>query len=228
MVNPYYSDERVTLYHGDCLEVTEWLNADVLVTDPPYGRNWRQGELQGHTGNSDAHNGIANDGDTTYRDRALVLWGDRPAIAFGDLMLPPAPGTRLTAVYQKFCTEGFRGAIAGVRRDAEAIYFIGKGWSSGLGGRSSVFASRRMISGAQGAVASAGGHPHTKPGDVMEQLVYLCPPGIIADPFAGSGSTLVAARNLGRNAIGIEIDERYCELVAKRLDQQCFDFGEVS
>lgn len=227
MPEPYYQDDRVTLYLGDCLEITEWLKADVLVTDPPYGRAWKQGELQGHTGNSDARSGIANDKNTTFRDAALVRWNTKPAIVFGDLMLPPAPGTKLTGVYHKYPTEGFRGAIAGVRRDAEAIYFVGA-WPSGLGGRSSVFSSRRMISGAHGAVAAAGGHPHTKPGDVMEQLIELCPPGVIADPFAGSGSTLVAARNMGRNAIGVELEEKYCELTARRLDQQCLDFGEVS
>jgi len=155
----------------------------------------------------------------------LALWDAKPGIVFGDLMLAPAPGARLTGVYHKYPTEGFRGAIAGVRRDAEAIYFIGP-WPSGLGGRSSVFSSRRMISSAHGAVAAAGGHPHTKPGDVMEQLVDLCPPGVVADPFAGGGSTLVAARNLGRKAIGVEIEERYCELIAKRLDQLAFDFGQ--
>lgn len=222
---PYYSDDQVTLYHGDCLAITDWLAGDVLVMDPPYGRNWRQGELQGHTGNSDAHNGIANDHDTSTRDRALELWGtSRPGISFGDLMLAPPVGCKLTGVYQKFHTEGFRGAIGGIRRDAEAIYFIGP-WPSGLGGRSSIFTSRRMISGARGAVATAGGHPHTKPGDVMEQLVELCPPGAVADPFAGSGSTLLAARNLGRKAIGVELEERYCELIARRLDQMAFDFG---
>lgn len=225
MTTPYYQDDSVTLYHGDCLEITEWLDADVLVTDPPYGRAWRQGELQGHSGNSDARAGIRNDHDTSYRDLALARWIDRPAIVFGDLMLAPATGTKLAGVYHKYPTEGFRGAIAGVRRDAEAIYFVGP-WPSCLGGRSSVFSSRRMISGAHGAVAAAGGHPHTKPGDVMEQLIDLCPPGVVADPFAGSGSTLVAARNLGRKAIGVEIEERYCEIAARRLDQMCLDFSE--
>ena len=139
-------------------------------------------------------------------------------------MLAPPSGAKLTCIYQKDATCGLRGAIAGVRRDAEAIYLIGP-WPSGIGGRSSVFTTARQITGAHGAVASNGGHPHTKPGDVMETLISMCPPGVVADPFSGSGSTLVAARNLGRKAIGVELEERYCEIIANRLDQMCLDFG---
>lgn len=70
---PYYEDEHVTLYHGDCREITEWLSADVLVTDPPYGRGWRQGDLHG-----DKRDGIANDHSTEARDAVLAMWGGGP------------------------------------------------------------------------------------------------------------------------------------------------------
>ena len=72
------------------------------------------------------------------------------------------------------------------------------------------------------------GHPTPKPLTLMEQLLQKCPPGVIADPFAGSGSTLVAAKLLGRKAIGVELEERYCEIAARRLSQGVLNLGGVS
>lgn len=225
MTAPYYADDKVTLYLGDCREITNWLAADVLVTDPPYGRAWKQGETR-LNGLSKSHRGIANDTDTSTRDDALQLWGPRLGILFGDLMLPPAPGTKQVLIYKKPPDAGHRGSMAGWRRNVEAIYLLGP-WSTGLDGkRSSIVETQTARAGGVTGPAGRVGHPHAKPLDVMEVLISACPSGVIADPFAGSGSTLVAARNLGRRAIGVELEERYCEVIARRLAQDCLDFGE--
>jgi len=132
----------------------------------------------------------------------------------------PSGATKLYSIlaYEKAIGSGVRGATAGFRRDIEAVYLIGR-WPSGLGGRGSVLRTGLPNHGGPGGLSARYGHPHAKPADVLETLLAACPPGVIADPFAGSGSTLVAARNLGRHAIGVEADERYCELAARRLSQ---------
>jgi len=133
MTEPYYSDDRVTLYHGDCREITEWLAADVLVTDPPYGRAWKQGDTgKGRGWASDNHAGIANDATTEVRDWALNSWAvtgacgkPRPAIVFGDLMLAPPSGVKHVLVYDKGNDAGFTGAVGGYRRNVEGVYLLG-------------------------------------------------------------------------------------------------------
>lgn len=226
MTEPYYQDDQVTLYHGDCLEVTEWLDADVLVTDPPYGIGWTvpEGAFNKHLGkrrHGVGHRGIANDGDCAARDYALGLWGPgKPAIVFGALNTAPPMGSRQTVVWHKPDNSGIFGCIGGWRRDTEAVFLLGK-WAQLPAQRSSVIRSNAKAL----AVYVRRGHPHSKPIDIMEQLIDTAP-GVVADPFAGSGSTLVAARNLGRKAIGVEVEERYCEIIAKRLDQMCLDFEE--
>jgi site-specific DNA-methyltransferase (adenine-specific) len=223
---PYYEADGITLYHGDCLEVTEWLAADVLVTDPPYGRQWRQGDTASHFGWRSNRNdvGIANDHDTATRDRAITQWGSAPAIVFGDLMLAPPANTKHVLIYDKN-DGGVIGAVGGFRRSIEAIYLVGTGWGSSIGGRSAVLTARASMG---GNYARKAGHPHAKPLDVLSTLIEACPPGTIADPFAGSGSTLLAARNLGRQVIGVEIEERYCELIARRLAQTALFTSEAA
>lgn len=214
-LQPYYADDLVTLYHGDCREITDWLSADVLVTDPPYGIGWRRGTNNARS--SRAHAGIANDHDTSARDAALNLWGDRPGLVFGSFYAP-APPHRHLLVYRKPPDAGVVGSTTGWRRDIEPVYLTGP-WPQRTARWSSVLETVTRNAGSPSSPAGRYGHPHAKPLDVMETLIDACPPGDIADPFAGSGSTLVAARNLGRRAIGVELDERYCETIATRLAQ---------
>lgn len=235
MTAAYYQDEHVTLYHGDCREITDWLAAEVLVTDPPYGRDWRQGGLDGprRPGNQriggKARLGIHGDGDTAVRDDALALWGtEKRGILFGDLMLPPPPGTKLVGAYLKPADAGIRGAMGGVRRDLEAIYLTGP-WSSAIGGRSSLFTTAAPNIGGAVGICARGGHPHSKPQDVLGELMALTRPALsIADPFFGGGSIPVAARAFRLRCIAVEREERYCEIAARRLDQGVLDFGEAS
>lgn len=220
-MTPYYSDDNVALYLGDCLELVDvWAgtgDADVLVTDPPYGIGWRK-QLNRAAG-SRAHDGIANDGDTTCRDHALGLWGARPAVVFGSLYAPAPPDVRHVLIWEKPADAGVIGSTLGFRRDIEAIYLTGD-WPGRPPRSGSIIRSSAPNVGGPFSPAGVTSHPHAKPVDLMRKLIDACPPGLIVDPFAGSGSTLRAAKDLGRRAIGIEIEERYCEIAARRLAQE--------
>lgn len=214
----YYQDEHVTLYHGDCLaEHREWLEADVLVTDPPYGYSHKSGWAGKFKGEI-----IANDSDLKARDAALKDWGDAPAIVFGSWKRPKPEGTHTVLVWDKGEAAGMGNLAIPWKPNWEEIYVLGSGYS---GHRSSSILSGHTVV----TWASKGReHPNMKPETLMESLLAKCPPGAVADPFAGSGSTLVAARNLGRKAIGVELEERYCEVIARRLDQGVLDLARVS
>ena len=223
---PYYSDDTITLYHGDCREITAWLEADVMVTDPPYGIGWTRRATKGAK-NSWDNPGIQGDADTSIRDAVLAEWGGvRPALVFGSLRHQPAEW-RQALVFQKpsVTASGMFGAFLPWRKDWEPVYVLGSDWPKAPSMRSAIIATSEKSAGGYRGYATATGHPHTKPLDVMERLIDACPLGTVADPFCGSGSTLVAAKRLGRKAIGVELEERYCEIAAKRLSQGVFDFG---
>ena len=223
-MKPYYQDEHVTLYHGDCLEVREWLNADVLVTDPPYGIGWRRGKWSSQHSNW-LNSGIANDQDTTVRDEALAVWRG-PALCFGSLRAPyPDRWIRMLVFEKPTVGCGLYGNRLPWLANWEPVFVLGD-WPDQTPRISAVVRTRCRAASGYSGYSSRAGHSHAKPLDVMEQLIDACPTGVIADPFAGSGSTLIAARNLGRKAIGVEIEEQYCDLIVRRLAQGALDFGQ--
>lgn len=219
MTAPYYTDDMVTLYHGDCREVTEWLTADVLVTDPPYGVDWTANAITwyGMKGERAPVVRVDGDRDTVVRDTVLAAWGGRPAVVFGSWRIPRPPNVRHLLIWHKLGRNP--GPLSTPWFSAhEEIYVLGDGFRGKP--EQSVYRTTENRAQAPGI----DGHPTPKPVGLMERLLAKCPPGVVADPCAGSGSTLVAAKQLGRRAVGVELDERYCEAAAKRLCQDVLDF----
>jgi len=229
MSQPYYQDDLVTLYHGDCREVTEWLDADVLVSDVPYGIDYRSNQMR----DTGLARSIAGDKDTSARDWALRAWrqhiagGDigmgnmRPALIFGTWRVPRPLHTRQLLVWDTKGALGMGAMDLPWKPAHQEIYVLGKGFH---GPRTSDVITCAPV---QSLGRNGRSHPHEKPVSLMGELIRKCPPGVIADPFAGSGSTLVAAKAEGRRAVGVEIDEAYCELIASRCAQDTL-FGAVS
>ncbi len=202
-MKPYYEDDLVTLYHGDCREVTAWLEADVLVTDPPYGLGdrWQGGTWGAAPMYADARRWDVKPDDADL----LTMIGDRPAVVWGGnyFTLPPS-----------------RCWLAWIKNPAmNTMADFELAWTS-LDKPAKAYTSTRNPDGKRD-------HPTQKPVGLMRWTIGHMPEGSVADPFAGSGTTLVAAKYLGRRAIGVELDERYCEIAAKRLAQDTL-FGGVA
>jgi site-specific DNA-methyltransferase (adenine-specific) len=222
-IEPYYQDDHVTIWHGDCLELADvWIDADVLVTDPPYGIAWTKGHNK--AAHSRRHDGIQNDQDASYRDAVVRLMADKPGAVFGSLYAPFPPALRQVLIWEKPKDAGVFGSTTGFRRDVEAVFLVGE-WPHVNCRSGSVLRSVIPNIGSPSSPAGQTGHPHAKPTDLVVKLIDSMPGGLIVDPFMGSGTTLRAAKDLGRKAIGIEIEERYCEIAAKRLAQEVLDFG---
>jgi DNA modification methylase len=196
-VIPYYDDGTCVIYHGDCREIIDGLEFDLIVTDPPYPNN------AGHfdAGIAAAESVLA---DTKCR-RLLIFWHS---------LAPPTTPVPLVAHHIWHRTNTNR------PDNYEAIYEFADGPERA----SRVFAYPVIFEGLTGCT-EATGHPTQKNEKLMRRLVSLTKSGTILDPFMGSGTTLRAAKDLGRKAIGIEIEERYCEIAAKRLAQEVLDFG---
>jgi site-specific DNA-methyltransferase (adenine-specific) len=211
-MKPYYEDDAVTLYHGDCREVTAWLEADVLVTDPPYGIAYNSGSRREKLAAS-----IVGDEDTSLRDWALETWG-RSALVFGTWRVPRPAGTHTRLIWDTKGALGMGNLSVPWKPSDQEVYVIGYDFH---GRRDSNVLRHAPV---QSMARNGRQHPHEKPLSLMTELIAKTR-GVIADPFAGSGSTLVAAKMLGRRSVGVEIDEAYCEVIARRLAQGALDFG---
>jgi site-specific DNA-methyltransferase (adenine-specific) len=210
-MKPYYADDAVTIYHADA---REWMpEADVLVTDPPFGIRWRPKPFYGATW---ADTEIEGDGSVAARDAVLEKWGQlRPALIFGSWKASPPLRARAMLVWDKGPQSGMGDLAMPWKPSWEGIYVLGSGF---VGSRDEGVIKNREPVTWQTAGRS---HPNEKPLRLMRYLLTKCPTNwVILDPFLGSGSTLVAAKDLGRKAIGIEIEERYCEVAARRCSQE--------
>jgi DNA modification methylase len=217
-LKPYYKARGVTIYHGDSREILPSVSADVLVTDPPYGVN-----LGKHAAAKEKRvQFLAKKSYGVYDDTpenligivvpvvTMALWKCKRGLVFcagGKVGHFPEPRA-LGGVY---LPAGCGRTAWGFQNLATCMLY-GSAPNLHLGAKPTVLRSTER--------AEKNGHPCPKPLGWMEWAVSLSslPGEVVLDPFMGSGTTLVAARNLNRKAIGIEIDERYCEIAARRLE----------
>ena len=207
---PFYEDGSVTIYHGDALELLPDLEADVLVTDPPYGTRFSHNNPKGGYGRrQNAGLGpegftIANDDTTETRDEVLAVWGDGPALLFGSPRLPDPPGTWDDRLVWDKTRPGMNGGPW--RYVHESIYVRGE-WNRVSNSAVSIIR----------AWPDQSQHIHAKPLTLMVALVGAAPDGVILDPFSGSGTTGMVALRHDRSYIGLELNPEYVELSRNRI-----------
>jgi hypothetical protein len=214
-VKPYYEREGITIYHGDAREVLPTLaHVDAVVTDPPYGLNF---PYLSYEDTRDAlRDLIAVSMPEILRvsDRAFVLCG------ITQIGMYPEPEWISCITWNTTGSFGKYGYTQWMPLLCYGADLAGFGNVNGVTKTDTI-----AISGS----ASIGYHrngmerQHTcpKPEKMMRLIMgrFTAPDDVVLDPFMGSGTTLRAAKDLGRRAIGIEIEEKYCEIAAKRLEQ---------
>jgi site-specific DNA-methyltransferase (adenine-specific) len=227
-MKPYYEHSGITIFHGDCREILPTVSANCFVTDPPYGVSL--GEIE---------NGQARDkGQTAY-----TMFSDTPA--YISEVVIPACRTMIESGMRGVLTPGNRNAFLYPTPDDVGVWYNPAGTGRGKWGyilaHLMLFYGKDPRAGKCATASSAWGlsdsvgniknklHPCPKPllftGWEVEKVTELG--DTVLDPFMGIGTTLIACKKRGLHAIGIEIEEKYCEIAAKRLSQEVFDFGDA-
>jgi site-specific DNA-methyltransferase (adenine-specific) len=220
-VQPYYQDEAVTVYCAPCETVLSWLGpVDAVITDPPYGVGLTEKVMKGHRITASS----------TYADtEASILPNILAVVAWAKASAKRAvitTGVRLVFSYPKPDAMGCIYCPVGAGRDAwgfgcfHPILYYGKCpyLAKGLGSRPNSFSSTHP---GMHVTKEQWDHPCPKPIEWMRWLVNRgsLPGETLLDPFAGTGTTGIAARELGRKAILIEQEEQYCAIIVQRLRQ---------
>ena len=221
-MKPYYQDEWVTIYHGDCREILPSLEkVDLVLTDPPYflpiqsyvgtrGNGYQKrmlGDLSVLKGYfelvfSDFEKVLKSNG--TY----YVFCDAKSYPIFWQVMFPLCKNVRLLIWDKQISYNGYTW-----RHQHELI-----AWGE-LDETERIPTGDGDIIKCRGVLQADRNHPAEKPVEVITKLMGKHPAGIVLDPFMGSGTTAVACKDLNRKCIGIEIEEKYCEIAAKRCSQ---------
>jgi DNA modification methylase len=215
-MKPYYEEAGIQIFHGDCREILPQLGRfDLLLTDPPYGIGI------GRTSHADSGS-VVGHGNRRVSKRSYTLqtWDDSPPdltdaldaapyqIIFGGNYFPLPPSS-CWLVWDKQVNGNFADcelAWTNLDKPVRRISWLWNGFARENG-------EERFD------------HPTQKPLGVMKWCISQAPTvETIIDPFMGSGTTLVAAKDLGILATGIELEERYCEIAANRLRQGVLEF----
>lgn len=201
----YYRQEGITIYHGDCREGLSALvseDIDLVLTDPPYNTGKQYGQHNDSMTREEYHNWC----ESWFRlsrqvcRRTIIFPGNGNLDIWWNIDRPSGVGCW-------YKPGNPASSILGWDEWEPWLY-----WGPRVGGSSVV---RATITRQQGV----GDHPCPKPLSLMGDLLKKFKTRMVLDPFVGSGTTLVAARLSGSCAIGIEIEERYCEISAQRLDR---------
>lgn len=234
----YYQDEAVTIYHGSCLEILPCIDrADHVITDPPY-------EVEAHTRGRRAFSGASSVefAKGVCEERPIAFGAmDEETRSFVSVEAARIAAGWILVFCQVEAVHIWKGALS----DAGSRYFRTQIWDKidaapqftgdrpGMAFECIVTcwnqATRSKWNGGgrrgtyrHATVKEKWGHDTVKPLPLMKDLVSLFsdPGETILDPFMGSGTTLRAAKDLGRKAIGIELEEKYCEIAARRMSQE--------
>jgi DNA modification methylase len=213
MIEPYYEENEITIYHGDCRDILPELEpVDLVLTDPPYGIGaYSNGTMGGGVlARQSKYTATKWDYETVEFDLLMkfINLGGKSIIWGGNYYhLEPSP---CWLVWDKDNGKNYFADCELAWTNLKQAVRIKKYRWQGMLQQPGRAKEKRL-------------HPTQKPTEVIAWCISQADKhgtaGTILDPFMGSGTTLVAAKNLGRKAIGIELEEKYCEIAVKRLAQ---------